>query len=275
MIDHAAAHERIADLALEPGGLDRALGDGQEIDRELADHVATCERCTADVATWRGVQGTLTSALRRTAAGQRSDLEPIEASAELRRRVTTAAAAEPRKPAADRPGSKPLFVIPGGGIGSTVVGLAAALIVAVAGTLLLAGPATNVMRTIDEARGLTEVVAAVDRILTADRHVTVALQATDGSAAGTVSWTRHDLVVLTSALTTPATGSTYRCWLVGDGQDTSIGAMEFAGGTAYWVGSLDDWASISFAPGTRFLVTLENGPAGSTRTGPTVLQTTF
>ncbi len=46
--------------------------------------------------------------------------------------------------------------------------------------------------------------------------------------------------------------------------------MYFAGQTAYWVGSLDEWATFQIGPTTRFVVTLE--PAGSTdRTGADVL----
>jgi hypothetical protein len=48
--------------------------------------------------------------------------------------------------------------------------------------------------------------------------------------------------------------------------------MEFAGSTAYWVGSLDDWASISLEPGTRFIVSLESTDGSSTRTGSVVLE---
>ena len=100
----------------------------------------------------------------------------------------------------------------------------------------------------------------------------MALHDSNGLSAGTISWSSHDLVVLTAAIREPAAGQTYRCWLAGANGDTAIGAMEFAGGTAYWVGSLDEWASISLSPGTAFYVTLESGPPGSKRSGPVILE---
>ncbi|HSO28282.1 MAG TPA: hypothetical protein VLS28_00125, partial [Candidatus Sulfomarinibacteraceae bacterium] len=49
-LGHAEAHERIADLALEPGALDR-LGS-PDLD-PLAAHVATCRACRGEVRAWR------------------------------------------------------------------------------------------------------------------------------------------------------------------------------------------------------------------------------
>jgi len=49
-----------------------------------------------------------------------------------------------------------------------------------------------------------------------------------------------------------------------------VGQMFFAGGTAYWVGSLDEWATWEIGPDTQFVVTLE-AAAGQDRTGTPVL----
>jgi len=271
IVDHAAAHERIADLALEPGGLEVALASPAPENRALAEHVAGCERCLADIAAWRGVHRTLGSALRLGAPGQRPDLEPIEAGADLRRAVL-ASASEQTRP---QPASAPRLggiQIPALRIPSLVLGLAAALVVAIGGTLLLAGPATDLARTVAEARSLSSVVAATNRVLADPHHTVVALATSDGAPAGSISWSSQDLVVLTSALTPPQAGSVYRCWLVGPSQEKPIGEMAFTAGTAYWVGSLDDWASIALRPGWSFYVTLESGPAGSKRSGPVVLE---
>ena len=43
-----------------------------------------------------------------------------------------------------------------------------------------------------------------------------------------------------------------------------VGQMQFAGGTAYWVGSLDEWATWEIGPETQFVVTLE----AAERAGP-------
>jgi hypothetical protein len=49
-LDHAEAHERLADLALEPGALDRL---GPAATDALGAHVVTCETCRRDVEAWR------------------------------------------------------------------------------------------------------------------------------------------------------------------------------------------------------------------------------
>ena len=49
-----------------------------------------------------------------------------------------------------------------------------------------------------------------------------------------------------------------------------VGQMQFAGGTAYWVGSLDEWATWEIGPETHFVVTLEAADA-QVRTGTPVL----
>jgi len=277
-LDHAAAHEWIADLALVPGGIEAVLAAPGAQNRALAEHVATCERCQADIAAWGAVQRTISGALRASAPGRRPDVEPIEAGAELRGAVL--AAARGTGPSANERtratmGGTPRIggiQLPTPRIPSFVLGLAAALVVAIGGTVLLAGRAQQLVNQVTEARALSGVVAAVDRILADPDHRTVGLRDHAGQAAGTISWSSHDLVVLTTAIKPAAAGQVYRCWLVAAKGDTPIGSMEFAGATAYWVGSLDDWASISLSPGTSFYVTLESGPAGSDRAGPVLLE---
>jgi hypothetical protein len=280
MLDHAAAHEWIADLALVPGGIETALASPAPQNRALAEHVAGCERCQADIGAWRAVQQTVGGALRATASGQRRDLEPIEPGAELRRAVLAAARDARARPTewpagtSERPRQASIggLHLPAFRVPSLVLGLAAAFVVAIGGTLLLAGPAQDLSHQIAEARALSGVVASVDRILSDGGHRTITLHDTAGRDAGTVSWSSHDLVVLTAAIQAPAAGQTYRCWLSGAKGETAIGSMEFAGGTAYWVGALDEWASISLDPGSTFYVTLESGAPGSSHAGPVVLE---
>ena len=275
MMDHAAAHERIADLALEPGGLEAALAPDAP-DRALAAHVITCEACQADVATWLGVHGRLGRALAAGRPGERPDIDPIEPGTSLRAGVLAAATAEPRPraiPTAGRGVARPAFLgIQLPRFSSTLVGLAAALVVAVGGTYLLAGPTANLLQTVDEARTLSAVVTAVNRVLADPDHRVVGLRTPDGRSGGSITLARHDLVILTSAISEPAEGSVYRCWLRGADDEILIGRMHFARGTAYWVGSLDEWASISLAPGTGFFVSLETGPEGAHHSGPVVLE---
>ena len=274
MMDHAEAHERIADLALEPGALAAALAEDSSGDRDLTAHVASCERCRADVEAWRGVHGSLERSLRASGPGGRADIEPIEPGDELRSRILQAAAtAGPRAAVAAERGRRIGSASPR--LGSTILGLAAALLVAVAGTLLLAGPGTDLARQVSEARALSGAIAAVDRILADPDHDVVGLRTPGGQIGGSIAWSSQDLVVLTSALQPPAPGSVYRCWLVGRSKEQAIGQMDFAGSTAYWVGSLDEWASTALRPGWSFYVTLEDGPPGAQRAGPVVLESDF
>jgi len=124
-----------------------------------------------------------------------------------------------------------------------------------------------------EAAALDDVVASLDRILAVPEHKVVALQRPNGSGAGSLSWTRHDLVVLSTALQQPSGGATYRCWLSEDGRDLAVGDMDFAGDASYWIGTLDEWATFQVGPDTKFIVSLEpDGATKAKREGPTLLE---
>jgi hypothetical protein len=102
-------------------------------------------------------------------------------------------------------------------------------------------------------------------------HKVVELKTTAGAEVGTISWSRHDWVVLTNALPAPASGQTYLCWLETDGRSVPVGEMEFAGSTAYWVATLDEWKTWEIGPTTKFVVTRER--AGATqRSGDAILE---
>jgi hypothetical protein len=274
-MDHAEAHERIADLALEPHDLEAMLATEAPEDHALAEHVVGCDTCRAELDAWQGVHRTLAGALHTDRPGARVDVDPIEPGADLRARIVGLT----RSPRSTEPGVpsrvSPVAIFRARSW-SPLLGLAAALVVAVGGTFLLAGPGANLLYTVNEARALSDVVASVNRILAEPDHQVAELKTTAGKAGGSVAWSTRDLVVLTSALTSPAQGKTYRCWLASAGGETWIGKMDFAGTTAYWVGSLDDWASISIEPGANFIVSLEPTDAStSTRTGTIVLEADF
>ena len=59
-------------------------------------------------------------------------------------------------------------------------------------------------------------------------------------------------------------------WLESEGRSVHVGDMEFAGGTAYWVASVDEWATWEIGPDTRFVVTLEQADSAA-RAGLAVL----
>src|SRR6185295_4756260 len=73
--------------------------------------------------------------------------------------------------------------------------LAAALVVLVVGAGVLVQQAARLGAAQEEAHGLTAAMAAVDRVLSAPEHRVVTLATPTGATGGSISWTRHDLVV--------------------------------------------------------------------------------
>ena len=58
-MDHAEAHERIADLALDPSQLANLNTAPDQETAALRAHVATCSRCQAELQEWREFQASL------------------------------------------------------------------------------------------------------------------------------------------------------------------------------------------------------------------------
>jgi hypothetical protein len=286
-IDHAAAHERIADLLLEPARLAALERSGDPDDVALREHLAACRDCREDLDTWRRLGRAVTRALPSDARAAAEAVEPIDAPPSLRARVIGAvhevaqagAALEARPPEStaregaagapvplasrrDRAARRARRLAPW-------LGLAASIAVILGASWITLDQARLRLGAQQEAAALSEVVATMDRVLAED-HEVVELRAVDGSSAGSISWSRHDWVVLTSALAEPPTGLAYRCWLEDGDRSVAIGEMEFAGGTAYWVAAVDDWQTWEIGPTTRFIVSRESGNAAS-RTGEIVL----
>src|SRR6187549_150245 len=97
-MDHAEAHERIADLALEPDLLAGLATSPAGEDAALREHVRTCARCQAELDDWRTFQASLGTALD---GNTREQLEPIVPPADLRRRVLESAHADPKPAQSD------------------------------------------------------------------------------------------------------------------------------------------------------------------------------
>ncbi|HEX3265578.1 MAG TPA: anti-sigma factor [Candidatus Limnocylindrales bacterium] len=277
-MDHAAAHERIEDLLLEPRRLRGLETSVAPDDVALREHVAGCPACAADLEGWRRMQLAVASAVPKDdPAALAAALDPVELPPSLRAGVLAAIRDTDRREA-NQPGT-PIAVAP------SAAGLPAAaarrrlapLLALAASFVLLVGAGIVTVdqvarRSVAEAdaQELATAMAVVDRMLATD-HKVVPLKTTSGAMAGTISWSRHDWVVLTNALPAPASGQAYLCWLETDGRSVPVGRMEFAGATAYWVASLDEWKTWEIGPTTTFVVTLE--PSGAEqRTGPAILQ---
>lgn len=266
-MDHAAAHGRIEDLLLEPSRLAALPSSSAPDDVALREHLAGCGSCAADLEVWRRVQIAVDAAVPGDPDLAAAAVDPIDLPPSLRARVLASVRAA-EAPAA----AVPITAAPSARrrrLG-TLVGLAA-------GIGLLAGTGIFAFQQVSEraaaeaeARELAAALATVDRMLATD-HKVVQMETTSGEPAGTISWSRHDWVVLSQVLQEPPPGQVYLCWLEADGRSVPVGHMEFADGTAYWVASLDEWQTWEIGPTTRFVVSLET--AGATqRTGPAILE---
>lgn len=291
-LSHSEAHEQLADLALEPAALEALAGTldgargGRDVD-PLSAHIAICDDCRTELDSWRRLHGTVLTALDGPGGSiALADLAadpPVAAPASLRAAIAAI-------PVRDRPvastGSAGRAMGPGqapmpgaslraGRSGVSRLAIQLMSLAAVIAVVILAGGLVlNQSRQLDQARAdtaaLASVTASLDRVILDPAHHAVALTAADGSTAGSVVWSSHDLVVLTTALAKPPADSVYRCWVERDGKRSPIGKMFFADGTGYWTGALDDWATTSFAAGSTFGISLE--PVAGSTGSPAVLQ---
>lgn len=273
-MDHGTAHERIEDLLLDPARL-AALGmSTAPEDLALRRHLDGCPACRADLEGWSRLQSALADAVPGDSVVAATATQPMEPPGSLRARVIAAIRSEraietPLAPIAmAAPGARRLDRSR-----AAWLGMAAALIVLAVSAGLLVEQGNRLATARAEASGLAEVVAAVDRVMSEPEHRIVGLTTPAGAPGGSISWTRHDLVVLSTSLAAPKPGEVYRCWLNSGDEGWAIGKMYFAGGTSYWVGSLDEWASFEIGPTTMFRVSLEPpGADPTTRSGPIVLE---
>jgi len=148
--------------------------------------------------------------------------------------------------------------------------LVAVLAVVLASGGLLANQSRQLDRARADAVALGAVTSTLDRVLVDPAHRAVTLTTADGSAGGSLIWSSHDIVILTTALAEPPAETVYRCWIERDGKRSPVGRMFFADGTGYWTGSLDAWATTSFTAGSTFGISLE--PAAGSSGSPAVLR---
>jgi len=289
-LEHAEAHERLADLALEPGALDQL---GSPDSDPLAAHVATCEACRREVEAWRATHARLVAArgpiADRVGLAQLARDEPIAAPPEVRDAVL---AGVRRQRVASRTPEAAAVVLPsvaggpetggaGTGIGAArgpgrsrqlvrrLLPLVAVLAIVAVGAGFLLDQAGRLDRAGREMALLEAAAASLDRVLRDPDHQVVDLRGADGTASGSLSWASHDLVVLTTVLEPPPAGQVYRCWIERDGKRSPVGVMWFAAETAFWNGTLDEWATTSFERGGTFGVSLE--PIAGSIGNPAVL----
>jgi hypothetical protein len=258
-MDHRDALDLIADLALEPARLAGLSTDQAPEAARLREHLAACDACSAELATWE----LLADAVRDGLADRRLEREAPEAapaaarepSPIVRERTLEAvsAVATGRSPnPAGSPGRRPFARV-----GWLVA--AAAVVIAVASSALAVRQSDELDGLRSQVSGLRDVAGAVDRILANPGHAVATLRSADGTAAGTIAWSSTEIVVVTTGLVPPPADEHYRCWVENAGQRTPIGRMQFAGATGYWAGELGSYGAIVTAD-SRFGVSVEPPP---------------
>jgi hypothetical protein len=265
-MDHAEAHERIADLAIEPRRLVDLEADPSPEERDLLAHVAACATCRAELDAWRRThRAVLEAAMAGGIATERQpdgglDSGDIEPPAELRAAVSAIPRHSPRllDPARDG-AAAPVVASIRRRPARQLVALAAVIVVGlVIGLGAIAFDQTRQADIAqDQIKGLTALSTSVDRVLRDAGHTSVALVGLDGSPAGTAAWSSDEIVVITTALTPPGPGAEYRCWVDRDGQRTAIGVMRFADDIAYWWGPMGRYEDLPLDGGGTLGVSLE------------------
>lgn len=259
-MDHHDVRDMLEDAALEPDGLARLTAGDTPTAALVAGHLAGCPDCAEELTRLHRAAGLIRPVVRsapspefrqRTLAyvatvgrprTQRVGDDAVATQAAARPALPTAAPARPR------PGRLP-----------ALVGLAAAVIVAVAGT----GVVVNATRDAD-LRVQADQVEALGTVARWTLRVDgrpdvrrIALTSTSGAsttASLVFSPSTTELVVVADQLAPPPAGREYRCWLEVNRTRASIGRMYFSGDLAYWVGDVAELAGLG--PGAMFGVSL-------------------
>ena len=269
-MDHAEAHERLADLALEPRRLLDIEADPTPEDRALLAHAEECSTCRAELSDWRRTHQAVLAAAASGGIDPGGRLPAVDSSAEPPASLRGAVAAIPRRsprlldPAGGRPPSPAAATARRWGRGWPAV----AAVIVIGLCVGLGAIAADQMNRADVARqqvrALVGLSTSLDRVLRDSEHTAVALIGLDGAPAGTAAWSSSEIIIMTTALTPAGPDAEYRCWVERGGQRTPIGAMRFADGVAYWWGSLDRYEGTPLDGGGRLGVSLEQtGQAGS------------
>jgi hypothetical protein len=274
-MDHPEAHERIADLILEPRALAAFEDDPSPEAAALRGHVERCAACRAELDGWRRTHAIVLSGLAAAdpdepaLAASLGDV-PLQAPASLRATVAaipgTVDGTVPSVVGRDARGAahhRPAW--------RRVPAVAAVALLLVAGGT--AGLAFDQARRADieqrRAVRLETLSTSMDRLLGDPDHASTVLLGVDGSPAGTATWTAEEIVVLTTALERPPEGFEYRCWIERDGVRRKVGVMWLGDDIAYWWGDLDPTSGLLDDGEGRIGISLEakGAPGG----GPPVL----
>ena len=280
MIDHDEVRELLELAAVQPGGLDRlAAGDTPE-SAALAGHLAGCPSCSAEADRLRASAGLIRTVVQETPPAELRERTLALVRAVGRPRV----AAEPALVAA----VAPVAAVPAAGLPAAAtapdrvvaepsrpqpvqlvrrrsfraillpLGIAAALVIAIAGTAAVVGGRQDPALAASQATAseLAKVTSWTLRVAAEPDVQRIALAGSATSAQGTLlfSPTTTDLVVVASGLAPAPAGQEYRCWFQLGGTRQDVGKMDLGGGLAYWVGPVP--GLLKLPAGTPFGVSL-------------------
>jgi len=279
-MDHAETRERLEVAALEPGGLERIMAGDTADAASVAGHLAGCEACAEDLRRLHAAARLIRRVVRSTPSPDLRDrtLDHVRAVGRDREWATSRASgpAPLDEPARRR-------IRRGTGPARRIAALAAAIVVAVGGTALVAGVQRDAVvaerdaefvRRADAVAALERVVAASLRVAAEPDAAQVRLTATGAPGAETTEGTMmfsprtRELVVIASGLPRPPEGREFRCWVESGGERRRVGRMYFAEDLSFWVGPVEALADLP--AGARFGVTLVDA-GGSALDGDPVL----
>jgi hypothetical protein len=279
-MDHDEIREQLELAAAEPGGIDRLMAGDTPVAAAVASHLAGCPTCTEELARLRVASQVIGAAIRSTPPADLRE-RTLAYVREYGRVVPVPAGA-----AAGAGGAGPALTAmtaaggPAARRGARRLGwaapIAAALVVAVAGTAVVMDSRSSEQLAAQESRaaGLARITGAFVALSAEPDLARVQLAAPPGeapeSAAGTLAYSpaKAELVVIAEGLTEPSSELEYRCWVEVDGARSSVGKMFFGGGLAFWAGRVDAVADLP--AGATFGVSLVEA-SGDSLAGPAVL----
>jgi hypothetical protein len=263
-MDHAEARELLEIAAVEPGGFARLVAGDTPEAAALAGHLAGCAACADEMERLRLSATVIREAVR---------LAPPP---ELRERTLAfvAAVGRPRGGAAGAPSTAvapvastaaPDLATPRRLVGTAprpavwLAALAAALILAVAGTAFFVGASRDrqIADQTEELGSMRDVAAWTIRVdQQADAHHVALASATGSGPTGTLLYspTSTDVVVVATGLSAPPAGMEYRCWVQTGDSRQRIGKMFIGDDIAYWVGPVPSLANLG--AGSTFGISL-------------------
>jgi hypothetical protein len=264
--DHHDVREALELAAVEVGGLDRLeAGDTVEA-AAVVGHLAGCPDCVEELARLRRASALLRPILggkphptlrERTLAHVR--VLGVSRSVGAQAPLTSSVPAAARLSSAGRPAPATNM----GRQGGWAAAVAAALVIGLAGGVLLAGGGQPEALTgnSDPATALAIVARETAALIEAGGVREVALLDAAGRPAGTLvlSPTQGRVVVTATGLEEPGPGAAYRCWVEVGGRRTQLGTMWWAGEVAWWAGEVS--LPVPLPPGARYGISLVGAAA--------------